>query len=409
MTTPSEIGPSIEIQSTIKEWVPLGWDIDLGNVPDSDEIQGLITAEQNAPIQVVKDLSLRAKVLDACGMTCTFCHNEGTPVAVDNPGGIIAIRGITGRSGRISVFSEDNGVDFLPGRMNPGDPSFSDSLITMRDQLGLRELHLTGGEPTLHPKLPQIIATARALGYSVGMTSNGEKGAEKIKECALQGLEKINFSIFGTNPSELASVQNERFQDEELAAKKISALHASIGAAADAGILVGANIVMSDDSHASRVKRLLEEFDSRLDVRILPDLSDTHKSALAIYRLLAKMRATPIITTIEAGSSNARVKYALPNGRLVSFKQIRPTRLEVCDGCPRNNPTDCKEGFYGTRLYVDRQGEYKVGVCLQRMDLTESVQDFIKGDLSEQVVNLREIEYNELMSHYEKGPKNVSD
>ena len=38
------------------------------------------------PVHVQHDRTLRVKIIDACGMTCTFCHNEGTPVAADNLG-----------------------------------------------------------------------------------------------------------------------------------------------------------------------------------------------------------------------------------------------------------------------------------------------------------------------------------
>jgi cyclic pyranopterin phosphate synthase len=36
------------------------------------------------PVHVHKDATLRVKIHDTCGLTCTFCHNEGTPVTVDN-------------------------------------------------------------------------------------------------------------------------------------------------------------------------------------------------------------------------------------------------------------------------------------------------------------------------------------
>jgi len=378
--------------------IPLRWDIE----PTDSSIATLLEAERAVPTEVVKDLSLRAKIIDACGLTCTFCHNEGTPVAIDNPEGIITIRAVAGRSGRVSVFSDINEVDFLPGVMDPSKPEFKDSIVAIRDQIGLKELHLTGGEPTLHPQLSEVVRVARSAGYSVSMTSNGERGASKIKEYAQEGLAKINYSIFGTTPQELAMVQNDRYQDVSLASKKIEALHESIAEAADAGIKVGANIVMSNSAHNERVRRLLEEFDSRLDVRILPDLSNTHGSARAIYNLLFELGAVPVLNTVEAGSSNARVRYVLRNGRLISFKQIRPTRLEECDNCQFNNPTDCKEGFYGTRLYIDRQGGYRVGVCMQRMDLTIPINEFLSGDLSRQVVELRETEYNEINAQYTK-------
>lgn len=52
----------------------------------SDEAMHLAMLEKSAPVHVETDTSLRIKILDRCGMTCTFCHNEGTPVTVDNLG-----------------------------------------------------------------------------------------------------------------------------------------------------------------------------------------------------------------------------------------------------------------------------------------------------------------------------------
>lgn len=384
------------------EFVPLSWSVDTSDGSIDEATLDLIAREAEVPVEVTRDLSLRAKIIDACGLTCTFCHNEGTPVATDNPTGQVTVVGITGRSGRTSVFSGYNGVNFLPGRMEPEDPEYARGLSVLRSALGLKELHLTGGEPTLHPRLEGIVRVAREQGYSVSMTSNGEKGAQKIAECADAGLDKINFSIFGTTPEELAQVQSERYQQIDLARKKIDALHESIATAADAGIRVAANLVMSSPDHESRVTRLIEEFDPRLDLRILPDLSHTARSATAIYSMLSRLGATPLVAQVEAGSSNARVRYALPGGRTIAFKQIRPTRLEECSTCELNNPDDCMEGFYGTRLYVDKTGGYRVGVCLQRMDLVKSLDDFTDSDLQTQILDLRNREYQHMQSVYDK-------
>jgi cyclic pyranopterin phosphate synthase len=43
-----------------------------------------MACRKDIPKYVVKDRILKIKILDLCGMTCTFCHNEGTPVSVDN-------------------------------------------------------------------------------------------------------------------------------------------------------------------------------------------------------------------------------------------------------------------------------------------------------------------------------------
>jgi hypothetical protein len=147
----------------------------------------------------------------------------------------------------------------------------------------------------------------------------------------------------------------------------------------------------------------LDEFEPRLSVRILPDLDAGVESHLAIYKFLTDAGAVPVDATVDAGSSNARVRYRLPDGREVFFKQIRPTRLpETCGDCEFNNPDDCKEGYYGVRLYTDKEGDYKVGVCLQRMDLTMPVAEFMRSSILRDVKAMRDAEHSALTNFYRK-------
>jgi cyclic pyranopterin phosphate synthase len=133
----------------------------------------------------------------------------------------------------------------------------------------------------------------------------------------------------------------------------------------------------------------------------LPDLDKGPESYYAIYNLLAKLGAVPTKAFIDAGSSNARVGYELPNGRTVFFKQIRPARLaETCDDCAFNNGADCKEGFYGVRLYRDKEGVYRVGVCIQRMDLTSPIEEFMRSNLYNEVQEMRLRDLADLQSFY---------
>lgn len=88
------------------------------------------------------------------------------------------------------MFEHSNGVNFIPGTMLP-DQEFDNALDTLASSLGTRELHLTGGEPTLHQSLPELIRMARSHGFSVKLTSNGEN-YQIFKECAVAGLEKVN-------------------------------------------------------------------------------------------------------------------------------------------------------------------------------------------------------------------------
>lgn len=335
------------------------------------------------------DRTLRVKIIDSCGMTCTFCHNEGTPVAADNLGNTVGAFAPTGRTGRISIYTPANGAAFLPAPIHAGD-DFTHALTVLRDVLDLREVHLTGGEPTLHPGLPDLIATARSVGLRVRMTSNGERGLQQMKASAEAGLEKVNFSVFGTTPGEIAAVQHARYANAERAARKLEALKASIAEAVAHGIQANANIVVPGHSHIERVHRLLDEYSPRLSVRLLNSLGHGQASIDAIEQALAERGARPEARYFTAGVSGSRTAYRLPDGRRVYFKQIRRVRLpQTCAGCRFNNDTDCEEGFYGVRLYRDRAGGYQVGVCIQRMDLARPLEEFLASSLPEEIKRLR--------------------
>ncbi|SFK53219.1 radical SAM protein [Amycolatopsis sacchari] len=273
-----------------------------------------MTATAALPVHVDRDRTLRVKIIDACGMTCTFCHNEGTPVTADNLGREAGSFAGSGRTGRVSIYTATNGASFLPAPVLP-DTDFHDALVALRQALDVTELHLTGGEPTLHTGLPRLVALARDAGYSVRMTSNGERGAEQMDRCAKAGLERINFSVFGTTPDELAAVQHERYRHPGRATRKLDALKSSIEAAIAAGIGVNANLVVPDHGHIARVHRLLDEYSPRLSVRLLNSLDHGHASIQAIEQALAERGAVPEARYLTAGVSGSRTAYRLPDGQ----------------------------------------------------------------------------------------------
>lgn len=352
------------------------------------------------PVHVEPDRSLRVKIIDACGLTCTFCHNEGTPVSADNrsrsPGDFTG----TGASGRVSLYLGTNGADFIATTVVPG-PAFADMLRTMRHVLDIDEVHFTGGEPSLHPNLPELVAIAAGMGLTVGITSNGEAFADKAAACAEAGLGRVNFSVFGTTPAELAAVQGGRIVGRPLAERKLRALHESINACLDHGIAASANIVVPGPDHVDRVERLIAEHSPRLTVRLLNSLADGRAAINAILTVLDRLGAEPVRHRLTAASSNARTEYRLPDGRKLVFKQLRAARLPLtCSDCRFNNPRDCQEGYYGVRVYLDQHARWQVGVCLQRMDLCQSLEEFVHGPLLTEILTLRETEYHHLTDRY---------
>ncbi|MDF4250243.1 radical SAM protein [Streptomyces sp. WMMB303] len=347
----------------------------------------------DVPVAVVPDRTLRVKIIDACGLACTFCHNEGTPVATDNTGRPPdAFAGTPGRSGRVSIYLATNGADFLPQRI-PADTDFALALAAVRGSLPINEVHFTGGEPTLHPDLPGLVRIARRLDLTVGLTSNGENGAAVLPECAEAGLDRINLSVFGTTPDELAAVQAPRLASPRLAARKLDALTRTIETATRHGVKVSANIVIPDHDHVERVLRIIEQHGRDVVVRMLVNLEDDGASLAAMREVLDHLGAVPDLRVITAGASDQRTRYRLPDGRTLYAKSIRPVRLpETCTGCRFNNDRDCQEGYYGVRMYRAKNGPFMIGVCIQRMDLCMALGDFVMSQRCTEVRNFRDDE-----------------
>ncbi|MFD5784754.1 hypothetical protein [Streptomyces sp. NPDC126933] len=231
----------------------------------------------------------------------------------------------------------------------------------------------------------------------MSITSNGENGARMLPSCALAGLGRIKFSVFGTTPEELAQVQHVRYRNKPLAQRKIAALDESIRLAMELGVDARANIVLPHRDHVPRVHRLLAKYSPSLSVRILSSLADGDESLNAIDILLDELGAELEEVRLIAGTSGFRMSYRLPDGRPLIVKHIRLVRLPTtCAGCRFNNSTDCEEGYYGVRLYRDAAGCFHVGVCIQRMDLCRPVEEFVAGDVCDEVLRLRESDLRDL-------------
>lgn len=90
----------------------------------------------------------------------------------------------------------------LDGRVRPR-PELDAELQAGR-RAGATRLILSGGEPTLHPELPDLIRHARRLGYGwVQIISNGRRLAYPAFLQALldAGLDEVTFSIHGSSPA----------------------------------------------------------------------------------------------------------------------------------------------------------------------------------------------------------------
>lgn len=149
--------------------------------------------EVDNPTQIL-DTSIRIKVNNDCQWACKFCHNEGTEV----PGN---------QGKRVSVFLDSSTFELpMVGNM-PYTTALMERLTLLRKS-GVNEVHLTGGEPTLHPDLPKIVEGLTSTGFVVKMTTNGQAKPEMIPQLVKAGLKGITFSILSFDPQEFLKTQH---------------------------------------------------------------------------------------------------------------------------------------------------------------------------------------------------------
>lgn len=136
--------------------------------------------------------------------------------------------------------------------------------------LDLQTLRITGGEPTLYPKLIEFVRLVSQLGIpNLKMTTNGHRLLPFIKPLAALGLDQINISLDATTEEAFNKIAHTR---------NIAPILNSIDAALAEGIKVKLNAVIIRGIN---------------DDQILPLLGFAHERNIPI-RFLELMRMGPM-------------------------------------------------------------------------------------------------------------------
>jgi cyclic pyranopterin phosphate synthase len=108
---------------------------------------------------------LRISVTDRCNMRCVYCMPDKNNIWIE----------------------KDNILDF----------DQITHLVNIFASLGIEKIKITGGEPTVRPKLENLVKSlSRIKGIkSISMTTNGLLLKEKIKDLVDSGLNSINISL----------------------------------------------------------------------------------------------------------------------------------------------------------------------------------------------------------------------
>jgi cyclic pyranopterin phosphate synthase len=297
--------------------------------------------------------SVRLKVTDRCPWNCRWCHNEGTGARQPAIFGDIC-------------WNEET----------------KNALRMLAQVLPIREVHLTGGEPTSHPDLPSLIAGLTQAGFVVKATSIGcSEGL--MRSLIVSGLEGVNFSVHSVEPELLLQTQTGR--TSLWCEHQLAQLMRCISVANELGIRVKLNTVVSGLTDLPRVEGVLDWARSeRIPLRLLNDLGTRTESLGAIRQIIGRSKATWSRTQLVRGSSSYASYFRLPGGYEFGIKRIRSHYLSdsMCSQCKVRAQGRCSEGFYGLRLEKRKAAtgwQLEVRLCVHRsdMDTVMTIPEFI--------------------------------
>jgi cyclic pyranopterin phosphate synthase len=250
---------------------------------------------------------LRIALTPRCNLNCIYCHHEGEA----NPNGEISDEMVV-------------------------------SVARAADQLGVRSLKFTGGEPLLRRDLAGLIAQM-PHDLDISLTTNGIFLAEQAGPLAKAGLDRVNVSLDSLRPEIYRAITGGREGDLE---KVLAGIDAAL--AADlAPIKLNVVVLKENEAEISdlidfcREKGLILQLIELLDLRHQGISGDID----AIERRLAA-RAD----RVRVREMHRRKKYFLDGAEV---EVVRPMdNTEFCANC--------------TRLRVTSDG--KIKPCLLRSD-----------------------------------------
>lgn len=297
--------------------------------------------------QLELDNSIRLKMTNRCQLSCSFCHNEGTELPENS-------------KDRVS-FCEDSSIGLSPVRDIPFDPDVLDEISKMGNY-GVKEIHLTGGEPTLNTNIADIVGYFNQKGFTVKMTSNGQFNTELIKDLAKEGLKSVNFSILSLDTEGFLETQIRKSQS--WAQKTIDNLSSSIMSARSLELPVKANTVINTSDDYERVDHILQFCnDLGITLVLLNNVSLGKTSEEAVFQYVKEKQGK--LVSIKEPTNNSRGKrvYLLPNNQKVEEKYFREYYPDiVCRNCP-NKGENCLEKYYGIR--VELRDVLYTRLCIQ--------------------------------------------
>ena len=235
--------------------------------------------------------------------------------------------------------------------------SYEEIVAVVRElaPLGLRRLRITGGEPTIRPDLPALIAQLREVPgiEDIALSTNGVRLPDLAPALRAAGLDRVNISVDSLRPERIAAIARRDF-----GFRPERALEASLAAGLDP---VKLNMVVmrgvNDDEVvdvAALTQRLAVHvrFIELMPVGEMAHLTDAHIVPSA--EVLARVATLgPLAEDAGPVRGNGPARYQRLAGAPGTIGVITPMTHTYCGSCNRVRLT--ADGRLRTCLYGDHE------------------------------------------------------
>lgn len=247
---------------------------------------------------------------------------------------------ITDRCNFRCLYCLDPGAAFMPSDRLLSDDEL-ERIARVCVGLGVRKIRLTGGEPTLHPRLAGLIERLAALPIDdLAMTTNGSRcDAASLRAWRDAGLRRITFSLDAVEPEAFARLTRSATPVERVVQAIADARRA--GFAEGGPIRVNAVLLRGvNDDQIVPLARLAR--DLGVEVRFIEFMPlddargwslDALVPAAEVIRRVAE--AFPIVPLGRESEASTAEAFAFGDGAPGGVGVIAPVTRAFCGACSR--------------------------------------------------------------------------
>ncbi len=244
---------------------------------------------------------------------------------------------ITDRCNFRCVYCMEPDVQFQP-RENVMTPSEIIRMARVAQSLGVRKIRLTGGEPTLHPQLTDIISGIRAAtDVEIAMISNGSLlTRQKLSAWKRAGLDRMTISIDSVRADRFARVTRSTVTPEDV----IAGIEMCVAEGLTPLKLNAVLVRGQNDDEAVELARLARRFGVEMRFIEYMPLDSAHAWDRSLMVTARETRAAveavfPLTPTNMDDSHSTARTYRFMDGAPGRIGFIAPVSIPFCGACSR--------------------------------------------------------------------------